>query len=246
MRIATWNTWKNTEPYEARLEGLTAVLRAQGPDLVLLQEAFVSTEAGAGIGAGIEAGIGAGADTARTLADALGLRVTAAPSRAKARLHGDRWVESTNGLALLARDEPTEHRVLVLPGDPGDPDRIAQIARVGALTVVNLHLTHLKGADALRTAQVEAALATISAAGPVLIGGDFNAGPTSAVVAVLRDAGFTDLAGTDPFATCAGRRIDFLFGRGVVAAGPATPLGAEPVNGVLPSDHTGILVTLAE
>ncbi|MEQ8586790.1 MAG: endonuclease/exonuclease/phosphatase family protein [Thalassobaculaceae bacterium] len=233
MRLLTWNTWKNSAPYEERLALMTDAIAAADPDIVLLQEVFV----------------GGGMDTAAHIARGLGLSVTAAPARSKPRRHGDGSVESTNGLAILSRRPVDAQRVIALPTHPDDPDRIAQVARIGAVTVVNLHLTHLEGADALRRGQVVHLLDRLSAGTPTVIGGDLNAEPDAPALRKLGEAGFRDLAEAAPFATAGGRRIDFLLCRDMRDEGAAA--AAEPVGkttdvgtAVGASDHVGILVEL--
>lgn len=230
MRILTWNTWKNTPPYRARMEVLVREAGAVRPDIVLLQEAFV----------------GGGADTAADLAEALGLRCLAAPARAKPRQQEDgSMVDSTNGLAILSRDEVCEPWVIALPPHPDDPDRIAQVARIGGLTVVNLHLTHLADGDALRRDQIFHLLAHLEPEAPTVLGGDLNAEQGDPAVTALLDAGFQDLAADRPEPTIAGRRIDYLLARGLSLASVGTRLvGAEPMDGLAGSDHAGVLVTL--
>lgn len=125
---STWNTWKNAPPYRDRLAVLAQAAAETRPDIVLLQEVFT----------------GGGADTAADLAVALGLRSLTAPARAKPRMNeAGAMVDSTNGLAILSKQGASHHRVIALPPHADDPDRIAQVARVDGLTVVNLHLTHL-------------------------------------------------------------------------------------------------------
>lgn len=232
MRILTWNTWKNTPPYRARLDVMAEVAIEVAPDIVLLQEAFV----------------GGGADTAARLAEALGLRSLAAPARAKPRLQEDgSMVDSTNGLAILCRREASEHRVIALPPHPDDPDRIALVARIDGVTVVNLHLTHLSDGDALRRDQILHLLDHLDPAAPTILGGDLNAEAGDPAVAALLTAGFRDLAADRPEDTVPGRRIDFLMIRALSLVTATTGLvGAVPVKGIAGSDHAGVLAELIE
>jgi endonuclease/exonuclease/phosphatase family metal-dependent hydrolase len=182
MRIVTLNTWKNEGDYRRRLGLMCEGLAALSPDVVCLQEAFVAQ----------------GLDTAQTLAAHLGLAVHAAPARLKPRNHESRLVDSTSGLAVLSR-WPSISASLPLPSDPADGERIAQRLdiRVGDrhLRVLNLHLTHLRDADALRGDQLAHALAWASEglAGGLVVAGDLNA--TAAAVA-LAPLGLPPRAGT--------------------------------------------------
>lgn len=229
MRVLTWNTWKNSPPYADRLAVLAGAMAEARPDIVLLQEAFV----------------GGGADTAGYLARALGLQCLAAPARSKPRLHDGAMADSTNGLAILSRQAASEHRVIALPPHRDDPDRIAQVARIGAVTVVNLHLTHLANGDALRRDQVAHLLSHLAPGVPTVLGGDLNAEVGDPAVAALLEAGFRDLAADRPDPTIDGRRIDFLMTRALRLVSARTRLvGAEPAGGVAGSDHAGVLAEL--
>ena len=177
MRIVTLNTWKNEGDYPRRLRLMGDGLAALDPDVVCLQECFT----------------GAGRDTAATLAAGLGLRLHAAPARAKLRAHEGRLVESASGLAILSRP-PAQARVLSLPQDPADGERIAQQLDLTAcgrpLRVLNLHLTHLPGAEAaaLRAVQLQTALdwASTGLVGALVVAGDLNATARSPELAPLR------------------------------------------------------------
>lgn len=229
MRLVTLNTWKNSEPYDARLSAMTALLADARAELILLQEAF----------------IGGGLDTAGYLGGALDMHVHAAPARPKPRMQDGAMVDSTNGLAILSSRAAEETAIVTLPSAEADPDRIAQVARFGGLTVVNLHLTHLFGADALRRDQVQHLLGVLTAGNATVVGGDLNAEPGAPALIALGDAGFRDLAGPEPFDTCGRRRIDYLLCRDLpVAAVHVAPVGADPVGGVHASDHVGVLAAL--
>lgn len=230
MRVLTWNTWKNSPPYQDRLSTMAELAAEADPDIVLLQEAFV----------------GGGFDTAGHIAARLGLQVAAAPARRKERAHDGAMLDSTNGLAILSRRPVDAQRILALPTHPDDPERIAQIARIGAMTVVNLHLTHLDGAHALRRGQILHLLDRLTVDAATVIGGDLNAEPNDPAVQVLRDAGFSDLAEATPFTTAGTRRIDLLLCRGLPVEGASvTAVGDTPVAGVKGSDHVGVLAELA-
>ncbi|WPZ35614.1 endonuclease/exonuclease/phosphatase family protein [Thalassobaculum sp. OXR-137] len=229
MRLLTWNTWKNSPPYRDRLAALAQAAAEVRPDIVLLQEAFV----------------GGGEDTAAFLASSLDLQCLAAPARPKPRKHDGTMVDSTNGLAILSRQEPSEHRVIALPPHPDDPDRIAQIARFEGFTVVNLHLTHLVDGDVLRRDQIHHLLEQLDPKAPTILGGDLNAEPGDPALAALLTAGFRDLAADRPQDTVPGRRIDFLMIRALPMTSATTGLiGAAPVKGVAGSDHMGVFASL--
>ncbi|MDZ4317608.1 MAG: endonuclease/exonuclease/phosphatase family protein [Phenylobacterium sp.] len=163
MRIVTLNTWKNEGQYERRLALMAEGLGELEPDVVCLQECFQAD----------------GFDTARHLADALGLDAALAPARHKLRAHQGRRIESASGLAILRRNGALASGRLALPSDPADGERIGQWADVApGLRVLNLHLTHLRGpqASSLRAAQLAKALAAARRPGAgLIVAGDLNA-----------------------------------------------------------------------
>lgn len=180
MRILTLNTWKCDGAYRQRLAAMVDGLSKWQPDVVLLQEAFATDDAQA--------------DTARHLAQALGLIATIAPARHKARALEGQLRSSTSGLALLTREPPPSHHVLHLPSDPADGERIAQLAQVvhqgQTFWVANLHLTHLSHASTLRAQQLATTLAALhrmAGAASLVLGGDFNCGPGHAEFDSLGD-----------------------------------------------------------
>ena len=174
MRIVTLNTWKNDGHYRRRLQLMGDGLRGMAPDVVCLQECFTAE----------------GFDTAGWLASELGLVAHLAPSRRKARAHQGRDLDSTSGLAILARAQGVAGR-LDLASHPADGERIAQRLDLEfegrPLRILNLHLTHLRGADALRGRQLAEALAWAGEglAGGLVVAGDLNAQGTDPALAPL-------------------------------------------------------------
>ncbi|MDO8802362.1 endonuclease/exonuclease/phosphatase family protein [Phenylobacterium sp.] len=175
MRIVTLNTWKNEGHYLRRLELMGDGLQELAPDIVCLQECFAAE----------------GFDTAGWLASKLGLVAHQAPSRRKVRTQQGRDLDSTSGLAILARAQGLADR-LDLASHPADGDRIAQRLDLEVegrpLRILNLHLTHLRRADALRAQQLAQALAWAGEglAGGLVVAGDLNAGAADAALAPLR------------------------------------------------------------
>lgn len=166
--IVTLNTWKGDGDYRRRMATTADLLAGLAPDIVLLQEAFAVPSRGI--------------STATTLASALGLDCAYHPAREKRRSFEGEDVLSQSGLAVLARERILSSRAVALPEDPRDGERIAQVAQVAGIdgappvTVLNLHLTHLADASALRHRQCVAALSALPEEidGPILAGGDFN------------------------------------------------------------------------
>jgi len=215
--IATLNTWKCDGRYRDRLAWMADGLLALRPDIVLLQEAFLCNEFGL--------------DTARHLADHLSLKVARLPGREKARMFEGQRRRSFSDLAILHRMRPLAKARLPLPQHKDDPDRQAQ--RVDfewqgiPLAITNVHLTHRRGEDGDR-AREQQVLASTEFCHPLsqgiaLLGGDFNAAPSSAAMRnLIPPAGATELSpmSADNRGTFQGEydkeatptpRIDYLF-----------------------------------
>lgn len=239
MRIVTLNTWKNDGDYGRRLPLMRDGLAAMAPDVVCLQECFAAD----------------GYDTAAFLAAGLGLHLHAAPARGKPRRHAGADLFSTSGLAILARGEGVSTR-RALTSDPADGERIAQtldlVVDGRPLRLLNLHLTHLRNAAALRALQLEEALswACTDLAGGLVVTGDLNATAADAALAPL---------GLEPRpSTLHGARagLDAPGGLAIdhcvlLRAGPWRDAGtlrgcdAPDADGWYPSDHAAVGVVLA-
>ena len=165
MSIVTLNTWKGEGDYPTRMSATIDLLAGLDPHIVLLQEVLAVPSRGL--------------CTADTVSAALGLNCAFHPAREKMRRFDGGDVLSQSGLAVLAKAEILSSSPVVLPGDPRDGERSAQIVQIGGgapVTVLNLHLTHLPDASALRRRQLIAALSALPKGmnGPVIVGGDFN------------------------------------------------------------------------
>ena len=239
MRIVTLNTWKNEGEYARRLPLMRDGLAAMTPDVICLQECFAAQ----------------GFDTAAWLAAELGLGAHAAPARGKPRRHDGRDLFSTSGLAVLVRGEAVSAR-LALASDPADGERIAQrvdvVVQGRPLRVLNLHLTHLRGATALRRAQLDAALAwaCTDLAGGLVVAGDLNA--------THNDPALAPLSLPPRPATLQGPRIGFWPSRAgaidhclLLRPGPWRETGrlrgcdAPDPHGWFPSDHAAVGIEVA-
>lgn len=145
LRLVTLNTAKCDEPYWQRLALMAEGLGALAPDVVALQECFACQ---------------LHADTAAMLAHVLSMHSSWAPARRKVRAWQGGEHESDSGLAVLTRRRPLASAVVELPSDPRDGQRVSQLVLLQhegqKLLVGNVHLTHLRGADDLRRAQLGA------------------------------------------------------------------------------------------
>jgi len=181
LSVVTLNTWKNEGDYARRLELMSRGLAALKPDMVLLQEAFYTSDGRY--------------HTARHIAEALGHEhLHFSPSRRSVRTIEDQPVESFSGLAVLTRHPLSDYESLDLPAHSDDGQRIAQIVRADIdgrpLRLVNTHLSHLLDAHSLRQQQLECVLDRLDDVvgdEAVILGGDLNAEPGDPTMSWLMD-----------------------------------------------------------
>jgi endonuclease/exonuclease/phosphatase family metal-dependent hydrolase len=257
LKIVTLNTWKCDGHYQARLDWMGDALAALRPDFILLQEVFRSVD-------------GALA-TDVFLKERLGLQAYWTPARRKIRQLAGQMYDSHSGLAILSRYNCQFIETLVLPSNKTDGGRAAQLAVFEIagqqLLFANLHLSYLPKSDALKIQQVQAVLNRLPDI-PFEIGflaGDLNSTPNSSTVKYLlthtkwlfQDA-YVATQTADKFATgdthyhhSIGKRIDYIFTinpklksvkweitRSEVVMNVRNP------DGLLPSDHFGVMATL--
>ena len=169
MRIATFNTWKNEGDYLTRIDAIGAALARLELDVIVLQECFYAPAINA--------------DTAACVARALGLHVSRAPMREKARTMDGTEVLSRADLAILTREAPLDVAFAPLSPDPRDGERLVLRADLALgnqrIRVVNVHLTHLRdtAASEVRSMQARETLsfARSNWKEPIIIAGDLNA-----------------------------------------------------------------------
>ena len=246
--VVTINTWKGEGAYRERLASLVEGLAELWPSVVALQESFVCAEGGA--------------DTARTLASALGMHLAFAPARRKPRLFQGAMRDSISGMALLSAREWTEAAAVRLPFDDRDGERVALIGRTsvcgGEVVVANVHLTHLRDADDLRVAQLARLFAhplLSDADQPVLVCGDFNSAEAERLVrSALHGTGRTAVdawqvsgATGSRGSVANGACLDYIFSVAPEGRGhppfeeSAVVLDRPGSNGVCLSDHAGVM-----
>jgi endonuclease/exonuclease/phosphatase family metal-dependent hydrolase len=261
-RILTWNVWWRFGPAWAdRQPGLLARLREAAPDLVALQECWGTEETSQAHEFAAELGL-----EAAFVAPALP-PVPDPPVRAD-------HVGVEVGIGLLSRWPIAAARAVVMPSRHRRPAPTAMIATVrhpgGPLHVVAACLEWVPafGDDRAAQAQMLVDLARDPARDgplPVVVFGDLNAAPGSPILRPLRDA-LVDAwlaGGGDPAATTrrsghphsptdtpelADQRIDHIFFRagqpGLQVSVPAVALVGDPVDGLDPSDHMGVMCEL--
>ncbi|HUF26974.1 MAG TPA: endonuclease/exonuclease/phosphatase family protein [Gemmatimonadaceae bacterium] len=241
LRVLVFNIFAGKDTTGARnLERVAALVRETGADLVLLQEVDRRTRRSGGV------------DQPAVLASLTGY--AAAFGRTLDYQDGE------YGIALLSRWPIARDTMVALPVSPAQEraggsrePRGALMALIDApsvvLAVVNTHLD-ASGDERYRLQELATLLPAAerqgSAAGGLLVGGDFNARPGSEVIRRVlangwRDA-WTECGGADPGYTfpahAPDRRIDYLF----LAADETCSEARVVSEGI--SDHRALLVTV--
>lgn len=247
MRLVSLNTWKAEGDYPRRVQAMAQGLATLSADVIALQEDLRTAD-------GLT-------HTALALARALGMQLSWVPARPKLRSVGLRRTPTTSGLAVLSRQPVLEHRVLALPADERDGERVAQAVRLPALHgggwLVNLHLTHLADRADLRRQQLKEALdwaAALAPGGPVLVCGDFNA-PATAFPTVSTGNSLSDaFAGRSKVThvTAEGEALDLdqvmvcqpRSAPSWRVRDPRVVMDTPGSQGVMPSDHFAVCVDL--
>jgi endonuclease/exonuclease/phosphatase family metal-dependent hydrolase len=148
------------------------------------------------------------------------------------------------GNAVLSR-YPMEvtKRVAYVPGPTlRNQPRGAIFVRIGDLLVVGTHLDHTSDGTHVRQDQVRTILREVGDATAVVVAGDLNAEPGDIEMQLFDQAGFQDLgqsAGPTTTSENPPKRIDYIWGRGVVGAQAHTTPEKD-----LSSDHRGLVVNI--
>jgi endonuclease/exonuclease/phosphatase family metal-dependent hydrolase len=148
------------------------------------------------------------------------------------------------GNAVLSR-YPMEvvKRVAYPPGPTQrNQPRGALFVRIGDLLVVTTHLDDTRDGTFVRQDQMRTILREIGDATAVVVAGDLNAEPADIEIRLLDQAGFQDLgqsAGTTTVGDSPAKRIDYVWGLGVVGAQAHRTDEKNPA-----SDHLGVVVNI--
>ena len=220
----SWNLHHGVgEDGKLDLERIAARIREQKPDLVVLQEVDNKCRRSKSV------------DQAAELAKLTGL--TGVFGKAMDFDGGE------YGQAILSKHPLGETKIHRLPGE-GEP-RIAFEAVVNfksqPLRLVSVHLDYEQ--DARRFKQAETLVKELAASKePLILAGDFNDVPDSAVIKMFGDA-LTPVKKSEPHLTCPAAKpdteIDHMFLRGLKAASPVTVLPE-----AVASDHRPLVMTV--
>jgi len=224
LRVMCWNLHHGAGVDNKQdLERIAAVIRAQKPDLVALQEVDNKCRRSQSV------------DQAAELAKLTGLNGVFG----KAMDHDG----GEYGQAILSRFPIGDTQVHRLPGD-GEP-RIAFEAEVKVdgkeLRIITVHLDHQQ--DPRRLKQAEMVFKSLeNHHEPMILAGDFNDLPGSPALTVFGEP-WKQLAKKDPVLTCPAEKptveIDHIIVRGLEPAGPV-----EVLPEAVASDHRPLVVTV--
>ncbi|MBI2323612.1 MAG: endonuclease/exonuclease/phosphatase family protein [Chloroflexi bacterium] len=224
FRLMTYNVHQGfDEGNIPALDRITDVIRAEDPDVVVLQEVargWMITQQH---------------DVLTVLAERLGMTYVWGPAI------GDAY-----GNAVLSRVPVSEVRYLRYERQPQlrHQPRGAILFTVNDVLVIATHLDHISGATEVRQGQVHAILAAWNGVRPAIVAGDLNALPDTPEMRLLEDAGFRDLAKDDgaeqPTAPSADprNRVDYVWGIGVTGSQAHTVATTA-------SDHRPLVVNIA-
>jgi endonuclease/exonuclease/phosphatase family metal-dependent hydrolase len=260
LRVATLNIWNRCGPWEERLVAIRETLSELSPDILGLQEVIVTPD-------------GDRLDQGLRIAEGLGYTVAYGASHVNGYAFGNavlsRWPILRHEVFPLPALDTDEHRSLLFAEVDSPSGKIPFF-----VTHLNwkFHEGYVREAQVREIAQTIKRLAPVTGLPPILVG-DFNAEPDADEVRFLR--GLTSLGGKGTYlADCFGvvgqgpgitfsrrnpfaamlrepdRRIDYIFVRGPDDRLCGEPLEAKvcfdvPVRGVFPSDHFGVIATLA-
>ena len=259
LRVLTWNLWWRCGPWERRRPAITATLLELQPDVVALQEVW---------------GEPGGTDLAAELAGELGYHHAYGARLSMDDVDFgnavlSRWpITSSAPIPLPAPPEADEQR-LVLRADVDGPRGPLQVFS----THLNWRFDHSVVRQQQVRAVAAAVAAARPRTFPPILCGDFNAVPDSDEVRMLTGRAAVPVDGlvfhdaweaaggggpghtwsnANPYAALdlePARRIDYVFvgwpkagGAGHVVS--CRVVGTEPVGGVVPSDHYGVLAEL--
>jgi endonuclease/exonuclease/phosphatase family metal-dependent hydrolase len=158
------------------------------------------------------------------------------------------WQGGDYGIAILSRWPIAAQEAVPLRAEGSIEPRMALVVSIDRpgrkLTVINTHLD-ASDEDTWRRQELVDLLAAIAKHRPLLVGGDFNSTPDSAVQQTLRESGLIDLwsrcgKGSDLTypANTPVKRIDYLFLNGKAPCTTARVLNTQA------SDHRPVLFEL--
>lgn len=165
--IITINTWKCDGDYFNRLLVLVKNIEKTKPHILLLQEAFQSSDNIC--------------DTTRYIAERLHYYNTSSQSRLKKRLLNKENIDSFSNVSIITKYPILNRHIISLPSNYEDCGREAIAVEIVVnkkrILIINVHLSHLNNGDDLRMQQLHHILDQSflnSSFDAIFMGGDFN------------------------------------------------------------------------
>ncbi len=256
ISVLSWNLWWRFGPWEERLPAIVETVRRLGPDVMGLQEVWVAD----------------GTSSAHHIAEALGYHV-AVEHRLELDGVGfgnavvSRWPITGSELVPLPGEADDEERFVLAADIDGETGPLQVFS-----THLNWRYDHSHIRQQQVRALCEAVAARRPRTYPPVVCGDFNAEPDSVEIAMVTgkasvpvpglvlvdawsatgEAGGHTWSNANPFAAAEfehQRRIDYVLtgwrrpdGRGQAVS--CRVVGDQPIGGVWPSDHFGVLAEL--
>jgi endonuclease/exonuclease/phosphatase family metal-dependent hydrolase len=223
FRVMTYNVHQGFNAGNVpSLDMLVDVISRESPDVLLLQEVVRGWM------------IDEQHDSLGVLAERLGMPYVFGPNI------GDLY-----GNAILSRFPMTDVKRIHFAVQPSvrHQPRGAVGVRIGDVLIVSTHLDEVADSSSIRQEQVRAILREWDGEQVAIIAGDMNAEPGDLEMGFFSEAGYGDLAeAAGPTTTMSDppKRIDYIWGIGVVGSNPHTvmALGA--------SDHRAVVVNVTK
>ncbi len=205
------------------LDAIVDVIARESPDVLCLQEVVRGWM------------IDEQHDALSVIAERLGMRYTWLPNI------GDLY-----GNAVLSRFPMTNVRAVHYALEPGirHQPRGVLLVRTADVLVGCTHLDELSDGTFVRQEQVRTILREVEATSPLIVAGDLNARPEDIEIRLFNEAGFDDLgasAGDTTTGDDPQKRIDYVWGRGVVGAQAHSLTVPEAIRA---SDHRPVIVNI--
>ena len=225
FRVMTYNIHQGFDAGQIpSLDALADVITQESPDVLCLQEVVRGWM------------IDEQHDALSVLAERLHMRYVFLP--AIGDLYGD---------AILSRFDMTDVKRIAYPYEGGKHQPRGAIGvKTSGVTVVCTHLDDVSGASIERQTQVRQILDTWTDA-PIVIAGDMNATPESIEIQLFHQSELEDLgasAGETTTMDDPQKRIDYVFGKGVVGGQAHIAANNDLKRLMAASDHRSLVVNI--
>ena len=227
FRFMTYNIHQGFDAGQIpSLDLLADTIRSEAPDVVCLQEVVRGWM------------VDEQHDALSFLAERLGMQYTWMPNI------GDLY-----GNAIMSRFAMTDVKRVAYAREPSlrHQPRGILFAKVGGATIGCTHLDELADGSSVRQEQVRTIVREMESTSPLIIAGDLNAVPGDIGIQLFDQWGLDDLgasAGETTTGDTPQKRIDYVWGRGVVGAQAHTVSGQDLIDAKRASDHRPLIVNI--